>query len=153
MVRNKPARPGLRNSAMSGYRFLADLIGCRARDLCWVRRVRAGGDSCRGRPAVGDGCATSGSAWSICWPSCWSPPRPLFGIVCPLTTWENDLREAAGETVQEGSFVGHWVHELIFVEVPPWGLTLGYCLFALAVVLAFVLVPPRLNRAATVRER
>jgi hypothetical protein len=67
----------------------------------------------------------------------------LLDIVCPLTTWERQLREAAGETVEDGSFVGHWVHELLFVEVPPWGLTLGYCLFALAVILTFVLVPPR----------
>jgi hypothetical protein len=77
----------------------------------------------------------------------------VLGIVCPLTTWESDLRETAGEAVQEGSFVGHWAHELLFVDVPPWGLTLGYCLFALAVVLAFVVVPPRLNRAAPVRKR
>jgi hypothetical protein len=82
----------------------------------------------------------------------------LLGIVCPLTTWEDGLREAAGETVQEGSFVGRWVHELLFVEAPPWGLTLAYCLFALAVVLAFVLAPPqrkraRPNRAASVGNR
>jgi hypothetical protein len=77
----------------------------------------------------------------------------LLGIVCPLTTWESQLREAAGDAAQEGSFVGRWVHELIFVEVPPWGLTLGYCLFALAVVLAFVLVPPRLRGRALAKQR
>ena len=29
----------------------------------------------------------------------------LFGITCPLTTWENRLREMNGETAYQGSFI------------------------------------------------
>ncbi len=37
----------------------------------------------------------------------------LFGITCPLTTWENSLRRAAGESARTESFVGRWVHDLL----------------------------------------
>lgn len=67
----------------------------------------------------------------------------LFGIPCPLTDLEDRLRRAAGEHVQAGSFIGRWVHDLIFVDCPPQWLTLVYCLFGGAVLAAMILVPPR----------
>ena len=68
----------------------------------------------------------------------------LGGILCPLTEWEDRLREQAGEVPTEPvSFVGRWVHRLLFVDVPPTVLSIGYCLFALVVLLTLVLVPPR----------
>ena len=33
------------------------------------------------------------------------------GITCPLTTWENWLRSQAGQTVEEGDFIGRWLHQ------------------------------------------
>jgi hypothetical protein len=44
----------------------------------------------------------------------------LLGIVCPLTTWEGWLRARAGEGSYRGDFVGHWTHELLFYDGPPW---------------------------------
>ena len=70
----------------------------------------------------------------------------LFGMTCPLTTWENDFRLAAGETVQSGSFIGRWVHSLLFYEAPQWVFTAGYCLFGALVLAAFLLAPPRWPR-------
>ncbi len=35
----------------------------------------------------------------------------LTGSACPLTTWELDLREAAGEPRYRGGFLGHYVTE------------------------------------------
>lgn len=71
----------------------------------------------------------------------------LLGIVCPLTTWEYDLREKAGEeAVQPDSFVGRCIHAILFYDpetCPPWVLTLGYCLFGLLVLGALVVAPPR----------
>ena len=67
----------------------------------------------------------------------------LAGFVCPLTTWEYRLRAAAGESAEEGTFVGRWVHRLMFFSAPEWVFTSGYCLFALLVVLTLVLAPPR----------
>jgi hypothetical protein len=67
----------------------------------------------------------------------------LWDIACPLTTWEDSLRAAAGQTVQEGTFMGRLVHGLIFYTAPPWAFTTLYVGFALLVLLTFVLAPPR----------
>ena len=67
----------------------------------------------------------------------------LMGILCPLTTLENYLRNQAGETVRSGSFMGQAVHELLFYEAPPWLFTCGYCAFAALVLSTFVIVPPK----------
>ncbi|MGA2031553.1 MAG: DUF2784 domain-containing protein [Thermoguttaceae bacterium] len=70
----------------------------------------------------------------------------LLGITCPLTDWEDRLRTAAGDTGQAGSFVGRWVHALMFCDAPEWVFTACYCLFALAVLVTLVLAPPRRPR-------
>lgn len=67
----------------------------------------------------------------------------LFGVVCPLTEWENALREKADEATYRGGFIAHWVHEALFFEFEPWVFTLVYTLFGLAVLAAFVFVRPR----------
>ena len=38
-----------------------------------------------------------------------------IGMTCPLTTWEQQFREKAGQTVTEGSFMGRVVHEITFL--------------------------------------
>ncbi len=67
----------------------------------------------------------------------------LFGITCPLTTWENHLRQAAGETARAESFVGRWVHDLLFYDAPVWVFTMVYCLFGAIVLATFVIAPPK----------
>jgi hypothetical protein len=67
----------------------------------------------------------------------------LVGVPCPLTVWENRLRALAGQEVNRGGFVADWAHRLIFFRAAPWVFTLVYCVFGLAVVLTFVLAPPR----------
>ena len=69
--------------------------------------------------------------------------QPLCGIGCPLTDWEDRLREAAGTPVEGGSFIGRWVHDLLFIDVPVPTLQIYYAIFGLAVLVAFVLAPPR----------
>jgi polyferredoxin len=71
----------------------------------------------------------------------------LCGIVCPLTTWEDSLREANGESTEAGSFIGRWAHDLLFVDAPPWALTTCYVAFGLVVLAAFILAPPRRLRS------
>ncbi|MFI5458987.1 MAG: DUF2784 domain-containing protein [Isosphaerales bacterium] len=66
----------------------------------------------------------------------------LVGIPCPLTVWERELRQMAGQTSYQGDFVGYWTHQLIFYQAEPWVFTLLYVLFGLAVLAAFVLAPP-----------
>ncbi len=63
------------------------------------------------------------------------------GVVCPLTTLEQALRERAGETTYAGSFVANAVHDLLFFDLPEWGFTLIYTAFGSLVLLTFWLVP------------
>ena len=63
----------------------------------------------------------------------------LVGVVCPLTVWEDALRRS-GE--QDASFVGRWVARLLYYDFPEWVFAAAYTVFALAVVLAWRLVPP-----------
>ncbi len=74
----------------------------------------------------------------------------LFGITCPLTDWEKQLRHEAGEASYSGDFLGYWAHQLIFYDFEPWVFTTIYIGFGLVVVGALILAPPRLpgrNRA------
>jgi hypothetical protein len=71
----------------------------------------------------------------------------LLGITCPLTTWEHRLRAAGGEAIQARSFVGRWVHELLFYDAPVWVFTVAYCLFGAIVLTTFLLAPPELRRS------
>ena len=71
----------------------------------------------------------------------------VFGIECPLTTWEHAFRRGAGEGgAYEQSFMEHWLHRLMFFELPPSTFTFIYVAFFLAVVASFVWVPPRWPR-------
>ena len=67
----------------------------------------------------------------------------LLGIVCPFTTWEQQLRRLAGQATYTGDFLGHWSHELLFFEADPWVFTAIYCLFGAVVLATYWLVPPR----------
>ena len=75
----------------------------------------------------------------------------LCGILCPLTAWEDGLRELAGEPGQPRSFIGYWIDKLLFVNVPPWVLATCYCVFGLAVLLTLILAPPRWPRSRVAR--
>jgi hypothetical protein len=70
----------------------------------------------------------------------------LAGVPCPLTIWEKQFRTQAGQINYAGDFLGYWAHRLLFYRAEPWVFTLIYTLFGLAVLAAFVLAPPRLNR-------
>lgn len=72
----------------------------------------------------------------------------LLGIACPLTIWEDRLRGWAGQTVAEGTFIGRWLHRLLFYNFEPWVFTVCYTTFALLVLLTFVWAPPRWRRPA-----
>ena len=66
-----------------------------------------------------------------------------FGVICPLTIWEMDLRSKAGETIYEGSFIRHWLKELLYYQAPPWVFVVCYTAFAGLVLASWFLVRPR----------
>lgn len=49
----------------------------------------------------------------------WGVTVEFFHLLCPLTPWENQLRQAAGDAGYEGGFIEHYLIPLIY----PAGLT------------------------------
>lgn len=63
----------------------------------------------------------------------------LLGVVCPLTTLEDALRNAA--TAE--SFVARWLRRLLFYSFPDWVFTTAYVAFALVVAATWWRVRPQ----------
>lgn len=70
-----------------------------------------------------------------------------FGGICPLTEWESRLREAAGGVGYSESFIQHWLHTIVFYDLPPWVFTVAYTVFGMLVLIAWIRVPPRCSRS------
>lgn len=66
-----------------------------------------------------------------------------LGLACPLTVWEQALREHAGQSAYRETFIEHWLARLIFYEAPWWQFVALYSGFALLVALTWWWVPPR----------
>ena len=64
------------------------------------------------------------------------------GIICPLTIWEQRLRELAGQQAYAGSFIGNLVHDWLFYDLPRWVFTALYTAFCSLVLLSFIIAPP-----------
>jgi hypothetical protein len=62
----------------------------------------------------------------------------LIGISCPLTVWEDTLRDQHGA----GGFIERWIDQLIFYDAPTWVFTAAYVAFAALVLITWVTVPP-----------
>ena len=60
-----------------------------------------------------------------------------FGQLCPLTVWENQFRQQAGESGYAETFVEHWLHKLLFYQAEPWVFTIIYTVFGVLVVLVW----------------
>jgi hypothetical protein len=76
-----------------------------------------------------------------------------LGLICPLTAWENRVREAAGGDPYPGSFIQHWLHQILFYDFAPWVFTAAYSLFGILVLIAWLLVPPAKLFFATTQRR
>jgi hypothetical protein len=63
----------------------------------------------------------------------------LFGMVCPLTEWEDSLRGARTGT----SFIARWIQPVLFYIFPNWVFTAAYLAFALIVAATWWRVRPR----------
>jgi hypothetical protein len=68
----------------------------------------------------------------------------VFGISCPLTDWEYELRIAAGQqNAVSGSFIARLVQQLIFYDFPQIVFIIAYLLFGAAVLASWFLIPPK----------
>ncbi|MCL2833298.1 MAG: DUF2784 domain-containing protein [Treponema sp.] len=71
----------------------------------------------------------------------------LLGINCPLTVWEYELRAQSGLTdTVSMRFIPRLIHKLIFYDFPSWVFTIAYCAFGAAVILTWILAPPKLPK-------
>jgi hypothetical protein len=73
---------------------------------------------------------------------CFVAAEALTGTMCPLTVWEDALR---GQRT-DASFIARWLRHVMFYQWPEWVFTALYVAFALTVMLAWWLVPPRSNQ-------
>ena len=91
----------------------------------------------------------------------------LAGVICPLTTWEDDLRAMAGESPGEGTFVARLCDAVMFYrptvdedlsslsgeeyqavmkernDALLRRLTIAYCVLGTVILLGLILAPPR----------
>ena len=67
----------------------------------------------------------------------------IAGIACPLTVWEDALRQSLGT---QPSFIARWVRRLLFYELPEWVFTIAYVAVAVATAVTWWLAPPRCAR-------
>lgn len=65
-----------------------------------------------------------------------------FGAICPLTSWENSLRERAGDTSYSGAFIAHWVEEILYYQFSTWVFGVCYTIFGIIVIAAWYWVRP-----------
>jgi polyferredoxin len=65
------------------------------------------------------------------------------GLLCPLTVWEQALRQRAGAATYPGSFIAHWLETLLYYQAPMWVFALIYSAFGALVVIAWYRVRPR----------
>ena len=66
-----------------------------------------------------------------------------LGMICPLTIWEMELRAAAGDRVYAGSFIAHWLQQLLYYRLPDWVFAVLYTAFGALVVASWFWVRPR----------
>jgi hypothetical protein len=67
----------------------------------------------------------------------------LAGIACPLTAWEDALRNSVGS---QPSFVARWLQKLLYYDLPEWVFSVVYSVAALATAAAWAVSPPGRNR-------
>ncbi|BFM18250.1 DUF2784 domain-containing protein [Maricurvus nonylphenolicus] len=65
-----------------------------------------------------------------------------IGVICPLTTWEMTLREAAGAETYAGSFIQHWLQSLLYYTAPEWIFIVLYTGFGALVLASWYVVRP-----------
>jgi hypothetical protein len=69
----------------------------------------------------------------------------IYHIKCPLTSWEEQLRELAGQTFNGSeTFMGRVLHDLMFIEnQPEIFFTTMYIAMLVIVIQGLIMYPPR----------
>jgi hypothetical protein len=75
-----------------------------------------------------------------------------FSIRCPLSIWEEQLRELAGQDVSGETFLGRLFHSLLFHDFEPWVFTATHLAVFGVVVATMIFCRPRWPFARTTQE-
>jgi hypothetical protein len=68
----------------------------------------------------------------------------MLGEMCPLTVWEAQLRERAGQDAAGGEgFIAYWVHRVLYLDLPPGFFVAAYVAFFTLIVWTARAVPAR----------
>lgn len=70
-----------------------------------------------------------------------------LGQLCPLTVWEQALRNRGGQATYGESFMQHWLSRLIFFDAPWWSFVAAYTVFFGLLVVAWWWVRPQKHRS------
>lgn len=74
----------------------------------------------------------------------------VFGVSCPLTVWEYQLRLMANEHAgAQIPFIARLVRSLIFYSFPAWVFLVAYIGFGVLVVATLLFVRPRRSRTVS----
>jgi hypothetical protein len=79
----------------------------------------------------------------------------IVNFECPLTTWEDMLRRAAGQETGSGqTFIGRLVASIMFFDYDKYYvlLNISYIVFAVLVMATFWLAPPRFGNKNSSRK-
>ena len=76
-----------------------------------------------------------------------------LGKICPLTIWENEMREAAGSDAYPGTFVGYYLQKVIYYDFPIWVFAIVYTVFVALVLVTWIIWPPLWSRCNSGKER
>jgi hypothetical protein len=71
--------------------------------------------------------------------------QDLLGRVCPLTTWEIQLREKAGQSPSRKPFIGRMVHALLMCDLDERTQRRIRLSFAVVVAVTFLVVFPKFS--------
>ena len=73
--------------------------------------------------------------------------------ICPLTIWENEMRETVGGDTYPGTFVGFYLQKIIYYDLPIWVFAIIYTVFAALVLIMWLIWSPRWPRCNSGKER
>jgi hypothetical protein len=71
----------------------------------------------------------------------------LLGAYCPLTIWEEILRNAGNQAhVYDGNFLARHLSHLLYPDVKPWFIRAATIIWGTATIITMVLIPPERTR-------
>jgi len=74
----------------------------------------------------------------------------MIGMMCPLTLWENQLRNASGEAGYGESFISYWLHKLLFWNFPSYVFACLYCAFGALIIILWYWARPLRHAASAI---